>query len=110
MMFVSYCWKDREHVDELCGRLHEAGEAYWLDSERLDLDEPVGPQIADAVARSTGLILVDSRASRGSDWVAFELQAALWSGKSIRACQPGSVRPRYPATQPWNRPAGPKTS
>jgi TIR domain len=109
-MFVSYCWKDRGHVDELCDRLREAGETYWLDSERLDLDEPVGPQIAEAVAMSTGLILVDSRASRGSDWVAFELQAARWSGKAVRACQPGVVRPRRPVAQPWKRPAGPNTS
>ena len=109
-MFVSYCWKDRAHVLELCAGMRAAGKEYWLDSERLDLDEPVRPQLAAAVATATGVLLVDSRASRGSDWVAFELRRALSCGKSIRACRPAGVgRPGLRA-QPWNNPAGPNTS
>lgn len=101
MMFVSYSWEDRDHVDLLCARLRSLGTAYWLDSERLDLDSALRPQLASAVAHATGLILVDSSASRASEWVWFELHSAQrWSKPVVRhqpiletqqagmACQP----------------------
>lgn len=88
MMFVSYCWKDRHHVDDLCAHMRAAGKEYWLDSERLDLASPVRPQLIDAVARATGVIVVDSRASRASDWVDLELRNARMRGKSIVPYRP----------------------
>jgi TIR domain len=82
-MFVSYAWKDREHVEALCARLRADGTEYWLDSERLDLGSALGPQLVDAVAHASGVILIDSRASRASNWVEFELRSARSRGKTI---------------------------
>ena len=108
MMFVSYSWEDRNHVDLLCARLRTAGTAYWLDSERLDLDSALRPQLASAVARATGLILVDSCASRASEWVWFELYSAQrWSKPVVRHQPTAGTCPAGMGCQPWNSPAGP---
>lgn len=89
-MFVSYAWKDRAQVEDLCAWMRASGTEYWLDSERLDLDAPVRPQIVAAVASATGMILVDSRASRGSDWVDLELRSARLRGKTIVPYRPAA--------------------
>jgi len=76
MIFISYSWKDRQHVEELCATIRRSGREYWLDSERLDLDEALQPQLATAVAQASALLFVNSRAGRASDWVEFELRSA----------------------------------
>lgn len=83
MMFISYSWKDRLHVESLCARMRATGTEYWLDSERLDLERELGPQLLSAVSRATGLILVDSSASRMSRWVELEVSSARSCGTQI---------------------------
>lgn len=107
-MFVSYSWEDRDHVDLLCARLRSAGTEYWLDSERLDLDSALHPQLASAVGEATGVIFVDSRASRASEWVGFELHSAQRWSKPVVCHRPaGGARRSEPRRQPWKTPAGP---
>jgi len=108
MMFVSYSWQDRDHVDLLCARLRSAGTEYWLDSERLDLDSALRPQLATAVSEATGVIFVDSRASRASEWVGFELHSAQRWSKPVLCHRPlAATRLGQTPRQPWKSPAGP---
>jgi len=72
MIFVSYSWKDRPEVEILCGRLRAEQEEYWLDSERLDMMHPLGPQIEAGLTAAKAIIFVDTPASRVSTWVARE--------------------------------------
>jgi hypothetical protein len=83
VIFVSYAWRDRSYALELCTRLEEDRVPYWLDSERLELRSSLGPQIVSAIDSASAFVIVYTRASRASRWVAFETAVACSREKYI---------------------------
>lgn len=76
MLFVSYSCHDTHMVDEIAGDLHKYGLLCWRDSDCLDLSKPLKPQLYVAVQSAEAIIFVDTRHSRRSPWVRYELTVA----------------------------------
>jgi hypothetical protein len=83
VIFVSYAWRDRAYALELCARLEEDRVPYWLDSERLELRSSLAPQLVSAIDAASAFVIVYTRASRASRWVAFETAIARLREKYI---------------------------
>jgi hypothetical protein len=69
---------------------------YWLDSERLVLPAPcryrdIQTQLASAVASASGLLVIESAASRASRWVQFEIGIARQYGRPLFRLTPDSL-------------------
>ena len=74
-MFISYAHTDSAFVDKVRQRLMKEGASVWLDRH----DAVAGPlkrQVTDAIRVNNVVLLVLSKASVDSDWVAYELKKA----------------------------------
>lgn len=78
MIFVSYSWEDRPAAELLTRLFDEQGIPYWVDSEQLDLNRPLEPQILAGLLRASAVAYLDTAASRSSYWVEFELLHARY--------------------------------
>jgi hypothetical protein len=88
MIFVSYS-RTREWADAV--RRSAGALPVWLDHEQLDLVQPLADQIAAAIERSESVLVLESEASRGSAWVAFERMIARRYGRPVWSLRDGRV-------------------
>ena len=85
---MSYSWEDRDKVEVLCAHMRGSLVEYWLDSEQLFLPLQGGyrgiqTQLAFAIVSASGLLVIDSAASRASRWVQFEIMVARKYGRPL---------------------------
>jgi hypothetical protein len=83
MIFLSYSWADAGVARALYSKIATSAKAAWIDYYELDLRRAIEPQLVDAVARATAVVLIDSNAARRSHWVEFELSLARRAGVPI---------------------------
>jgi hypothetical protein len=81
-VFISYSWKDRGFVTELCENLHLLFLPLWFDRWELDLPDEVADSVVAAKLRSglmrcSAAVFLLNDFSAASKWVAFEIATAL---------------------------------
>lgn len=88
MIFLSYSWRQAEHALRLAQFLRESNIPYWFDRDHLDLSTDLHHNIACAVADADLIAHLDSKESRSSPWVSFELRTAQALGKKLQPVSP----------------------
>lgn len=83
MLFVSYSWHDRSAVELYISALRTSGQKYWIDSENLDLNQPIESQLRMAVLSARAILHFDTESSRRSNWVQFEMRTAQAEGRFV---------------------------
>jgi len=76
MIFICYSWADALFVRNLTQILDERGQHVWIDYTQLNLDQPLEPQLEQAISAADLFLFVDSTSARVSRWVRFELSLA----------------------------------
>jgi hypothetical protein len=84
VIFISYSWRDREAATRAADRFRQINCEYWLDEERLDLNQDLAGQIVSALRSASSMLLLVSIASRQSRWVSFEFATAMMLGRPVQ--------------------------
>jgi TIR domain/CHAT domain len=74
--FISYCSEDEEFASKLHARLVKAGVKMWFAPEDLQAGKKLHEQIGEAIHERDKLLLVLSKQSMASEWVATEIRKA----------------------------------
>ncbi|WP_420444712.1 toll/interleukin-1 receptor domain-containing protein [Candidatus Poriferisodalis sp.] len=82
-IFISYSWADATFAQCVRNMVQAAGLRPWIDFERLDLEQPLEPQLSRAISSTDWMILLDSSSARSSQWVQLELELANQMKKPI---------------------------
>lgn len=85
-VFVSHCWKDKEHphFGELCQQLKPFN--LWIDKAGIGLGEPISRQVESGIRSSELMVLLWSAAASRSEAVRQEIETAHRLGKTIIPC------------------------
>lgn len=75
-VFISHSWKDKPFVRRLAQRLRGEGFETWLDEHELRPGDRVAETIASVLAQCKVVLVVVSRASARSKWLAYEVSLA----------------------------------
>src|SRR5207244_9992543 len=75
--FISHSHKDKDFVDRLAAELAFRRRHVWVDRWELRVGESILNRIQEALTEASGLIIVLSKASVGSEWCKKELSAGL---------------------------------
>ncbi|MFP4438615.1 MAG: toll/interleukin-1 receptor domain-containing protein [Chloroflexaceae bacterium] len=92
MIFICYSWADALFVRNLTQVLDGRGQHVWIDYTQLDLDQPLEPQLEQAIFAADLFLFVDSTSARISRWVRFELSLA---SKVLHPTQIVHILPEY---------------
>ena len=84
-VFVSHASADDVFVAELRRRLAAQGVAVWVDSRALRGGDGLAPQIEQAIIEAADVVVVISPATVNSEWVSREVEKAL----AVRRARPG---------------------
>jgi len=76
-VFISYCHKDKDFVDELAAHLVKAKAHIWIDRWELHVGDSIVTKIQAAIQEASALIVVLSEASVASEWCKKEINAGL---------------------------------
>jgi TIR domain len=76
-VFISYSHSDKDFVDELAARIVANRGSVWLDRWELNVGDSLIERVQDAIATSSALLVVLSKASVESEWCRKELSAGL---------------------------------
>lgn len=82
-VFISYSWSDAAFAQRVRSMVQAAGFRPWIDFERLDLEQPLEPQLSRAISSTDWIIFLDSPRARSSRWVQLELELANQMRKPI---------------------------
>lgn len=83
LLFLSYSRQERNFADWLVNNLQRDQVEIWFDLQRLTPGSDWRDQIDQALARSSGLILIASRSALASSYVQQEWQHAHAAGKPV---------------------------
>jgi hypothetical protein len=83
LVFISYARDDRPWVREFAAALRQAGVSSLFDEDALEPGSRWVEQIGEALRESRTLIVVVSERSVRSEWVSFEVGAAIADRKRI---------------------------
>jgi hypothetical protein len=72
-VFISHSSVDKPFVRRLAGRIEKEGFRVWLDERELVAGDLLGKKISEALAVARAVLVVASKASIKSNWLAFEL-------------------------------------
>jgi hypothetical protein len=97
MIFICYSWADALFVRNLMQILDERGQHVWIDYTQLNLDQPLEPQLEQAICTADLFLFVDSTSARISRWVQFELSLA---SKILHSTQIIHISPEHPMCIP----------
>ncbi len=76
-VFISYSHSDKDFVDELAARIVANRGSVWLDRWELKVGDSLIQKVQEAIATSSALLVVLSKASIESEWCKKELSAGL---------------------------------
>jgi hypothetical protein len=103
-VFVSYSYADRPIAERLLTELRKVNVAGWMDASDLAAGEAVSTSIRNALAHSDAIVILLSARSLESNWVQFEIGAALGLGKRLLPVIIGDVEaplPEYLSNIQW---------
>jgi hypothetical protein len=75
-VFISHSSIDKPFVRRLSRKLEKEGFRVWLDKRELVAGDPLGKKISEALERARAVLVVVSKSSSKSNWLAFELNKA----------------------------------
>lgn len=75
-IFLSHSRKDKEFVEKVAGRLTNDEYSVWYDDWEIKIGDSIVQKINDGISRSDFLIVILSKNSVNSKWVAEEMNAA----------------------------------
>lgn len=84
-LFISYARRDAARVDTVIAAIEGLGRSVWMDRRALTGDGEWTAQLASAITRAGGVVVMCSKAAFASDYVARELHLAMQEKKSIFA-------------------------
>jgi len=97
-LFFSYAQADKDFASELGQELSELGYEVWVGSETLLWGESLFERTQDALRAADAVVILLSQSSLKSQWLAFEVGAAVAQGKRVLPIQLGKL------TEPLNVP------
>ena len=91
--FISSSSQDRAWVRDLANALKAQGITVWYDETQIKPGEMVLERLREGLDESRNLIFVLNKDAAKSNWVAFELGAALGTRKPVIPIVPEGLRP-----------------
>ncbi len=82
-VFLSYAHDDAQAVQALRQSLSDIEVSGWMDQSDIATGEAISKRVKESLRQSSAVIVVVSERSLKSQWVQFEIGAALGMGKTI---------------------------
>lgn len=91
--FISHAKADEKKAKEIAAALEERGFKCWIAPRDVRAGHSYGDEIVRGIEKSRAFILVLSKASNGSAFVAREVERAVSKGKAVYAIRVENVQP-----------------